>query len=119
MHDTCTSVPSPLSLPCQMLRAKNTPGDLPFHRACLFHASPSVLQLLLNLYPESLRVADAQGNLPIHLYYMQCRGGRPSEHMLHFFLEPFPASVGMLNRAGCTPFQVLDNYYEQLEAYNY
>jgi hypothetical protein len=39
--------------------------------------------------------------------------------MLHFFLEPFPASVGMLNRAGCTPFQVLDNYYEQLEAYNY
>lgn len=102
-----------------MLRIKNLPGDLPFHRACLFHSSPTVLQLLLSLYPESVQEKDAQGNLPIHLYYMQCRGGRPSEHMLHFFLEAYPGSVGMRNKAGCTPFQVLDSYCEQLEAYNY
>jgi ankyrin repeat protein len=103
----------------ELIRIKNQKGDLPFHRACLFHASPAILKLLLSKYPESISEKDAQGNLPLHLYYMQCRGGRPSEAMLHFFLEPFPGSVGMKNKANTTPIEVLDKYYEQLEAYRY
>lgn len=102
-----------------LLLIRNNKGDLPLHRACLFHSSPSVLKLLVDKYPKTLFERDAQGNLPIHLYYMQCRGGRPTEHMMHFFLEPYPASIGMKNLANCNPIEVLDKYYEQLECYKY
>jgi ankyrin repeat protein len=101
------------------LLQKNKLGDLPLHRACLFHASYAILSLLVSKYPQTLFERDAQGNLPIHLYYMQCKGGRPTEAMMHFFLEPYPGSIGVKNAAGCTPIQVLDKYFEQLECYKY
>lgn len=101
------------------VRVKNHAGDLPMHRACLFNASLDVLRLLIAAYPEAIFERDAQGNLPIHLYYMQCRGGRPSEEMMHFFLEPYPASMSVRNTANCTPFEILNSYHEQLQAYTY
>ena len=103
----------------EAISQKNNAGDLPFHRACLFNASIEVLTLLYNAYPEAIRIRDAQGNLPIHLYYMQCRGGRPSEAMLHFFIEPYPASMSEKNNHKYTPFEILNTYFEQLAAYTY
>jgi len=94
-------------------------GDLPIHRACLFMKSLSLLQLLVRTWPESMFEKDAQGNLPIHLYYMQLRGGRPHEDVLHFFLEPYPNCIGVKNKKGSTPLQVLERYFEQIEAYAY
>ncbi len=103
----------------ESIKIKNNAGDLPFHRACLFNANINILTLLYNAYPEAIRERDAQGNLPIHLYYMQCRGGRPSESMMHFFIEPYPASMSEKNKAKSTPFEILNTYFEQLQAYTY
>ena len=103
----------------EAVRLKNHRDDLPVHRACLFGADLGMIKKLISIYPDSLRIADAQKNLPIHLYYMRLRGERISEAALHFFMENFPSSVGIRNSFGCTPFQILDNYHEQLEKYRY
>ena len=103
----------------EAVRIKNHRGDLPLHRACLFSADLDMIKSLVELYPESLKMTDDQKNLPVHLYYMRLKGGRISESALHFFMEGFPASVGIRNSYGCTPFEILDNHHEQLESYQY
>lgn len=45
---------------------------LPLHVACLYHASPQVLRLLLDAFPEGIRTPCLGGMLPIHLL---CSGG--------------------------------------------
>lgn len=97
----------------------NSKGDLPLHRACLFNADMEIIKKLASLHPEGLKEVDHQKNLPIHLYYMHLRGTRPSEEAMHFFLEAFPQSVGIRNKLGYTPFQVLDTYLEMTSAYAY
>lgn len=100
-------------------RVCNKKKDLPIHRAALFNAALSVLRALERRYHESLSQADVNGNLPIHLYFMQMRGGRPTDDVLHFFLANNPATLGVKNKRKCTPLEILDNYYEQLDQYTY
>ena len=99
------------------IRVFNNRKDLPIHRAALFNANLAILKALV--YEGSLAVADAQGNLPIHLFFMQLRGGRPNDDVMQFFLEDNPGSIGRLNNNRCTPLQILEKYYEQLEKYRY
>jgi ankyrin repeat protein len=99
------------------INRKNNAGDLPFHRACIFNASLDLLTKLYEMNTKVLKVADKEGNLPIHLYFMQLKGAAPNEEILHFFVEPFPESIGKKNKQGHTPFAILDNYHEMLGKY--
>ena len=99
------------------IRVFNNRKDLPIHRAALFNANLAILKALV--YQGSLAVPDAQGNLPIHLFFMQLRGGRPNDDVMQFFLEDNPGSIGRLNNNKCTPLQILEKYHEQLEKYRY
>ena len=101
------------------VRARNAKKDLPLHRAALFNLDLVILKTLAERYPESLFEPDSQGNLPIHLYFMQMRGGRPCDDLLHFFLEANPSSLGAKNKAKCTPLQVLEKFHEQIDKYTY
>ena len=100
-------------------RVRNKKQDLPIHRAALFNAELPVLRALEKSFPGSLAQADIHGNLPIHLYFMHMRGGRPTAQVLEFFLENNPAALGVRNKKRCTPLEILDNYYDQLEQYAY
>jgi len=101
------------------VRVRNSKMDLPIHRASLFNSDLEILKTLVKHYPESMAETDAQGNLPIHLYFMQMRGGRPDDDVMHFLIENNPASLGQKNKAKCTPLQVLDKYHEQIDRYTY
>ena len=101
------------------VRVRNFKMDLPIHRASLFNLDLEILKTLVKHYPESMAETDAQGNLPIHLYFMQMRGGRPDDDVMHFLIENNPASLGQKNKAKCTPLQVLDKYHEQIDRYTY
>jgi len=41
-----------------------------------------LLKFLKGMNEAALHQKDSLGNLPIHLYFMQCRGGRPKEEVL-------------------------------------
>ena len=99
------------------VRVKNAKKALPVHRAALFNLDLSIIKALYEHYPDSISEPDAQGNLPIHLYFMQMRGGRPSDEVIHFFLEACPSSLGKRNKAKCTPLEILDKYHEQISSY--
>ena len=98
---------------------RNTKRDLPLHRAALFNLDLEVLRVILAIYPEAMMAKDAQGNLPIHLYFMNLRGSRPTDEMLHFFLEAHPASISTRNLKGCTPFAMFERYSDQIVDYKY
>lgn len=106
-----------LSQNVDAVNVRNKRGDLPLHRAALFNADLVVLKALLRHSQDSITATDSQGNLPIHLYFMQLRGGRPNDDVLHFFLEENPASLGVKNKAKCNPFEILEKYHEQIEKY--
>jgi ankyrin repeat protein len=99
------------------IRVFNHRKDLPIHRAALFNANLDILKALC--FDGCLAEPDSQGNLPIHLFFMQLRGGRPSDAVMNFFLELNPSSIGRLNHAKCTPLQILSQYHDQLEKYKY
>jgi len=98
---------------------RNSKKDLPIHRAALFNLDLEILKTLYNAYPESIGEADAQGNLPVHLFFMQMRGGRPNDDVMHFFIENNPACLAIKNKKKCTPLTLLDKYHDQIEQYTY
>ena len=70
-------------------------GRLPLHIACHFRASADVLKLLLDSYPEAVRLADkVEGRLPLH----------------YACIYGYPYDVSMLVAAEKRALQVKDIY---------
>merc|ERR1712183_702728 len=57
-------------------------GWLPIHLACLQNASSDVIQLLLEIYPESVSMRTSRGNTPIQcLKSIRNTGANTEENM--------------------------------------
>jgi len=62
-------------------------GSLPIHHAAKSR-SPAFCEVLINAYPEALKIQDEHGRLPIHI---ACRSGRPAT--VKYLLQVYPESI--------------------------
>jgi len=69
---------------------------LPLHIACQTAASSSVVQLLIDRYPDGARTKDALGRLPLHY---ACSHGAPVE-VVSALLESFLSGAGIGDKNG-------------------
>ena len=77
---------------------------LPLHQAILHGAPLGVIFRLVELFPDSVRRADQQGQLPIHLALKKCR--LQKEDVINYLLMQYPESVHMPDLQGNTPVQM-------------
>jgi hypothetical protein len=75
---------------------------LPIHAAILLSAPASVIQALLEAYPEGAQLCDDETNLPIHLAVKK----HVNEETLNLLLHAFPDSINLCNGEGLTPFEM-------------
>lgn len=115
LHALCKMKNFPLSvltaLTTAMPAAVRIPAipfmSLPIHIACRSKATLSEIEHLVSLFPESLHLPDADGNLPIHL---ACSLG--TESVVKFLASLSPESVRMTNSRLQTPLHLACNRYD-------
>ena len=96
-----------------LLFRKNSSGDLPIHYACLdkFGVQSNILDLLVQGYPQSVRMCNSDRCLPLHL---ACMVGAPSLYAITLLILVYPESVMCQSEfqvpfPGTKPLQPPDN----------
>jgi hypothetical protein len=85
--------------------------QLPLH-AAIFHLAPLlVVQALVDLYPEAVRVHDSQGNLPLHLAFMT-----NAKDVFSFLLRLFPEGLMAANQEGRLPIECYHHLFHTIMA---
>ena len=72
---------------------------LPIHAAVVKKAPLTLIQKLLEMYPEGIRCKDTEGNLPLHLSFKH----DSPDGVVAFLLKSYPEAVGEKNNSGCQP----------------
>lgn len=103
---------SPTSVSC-----KNSDMMLPIHKAAQFDVSDYVIERLLTEYPQGAYETDVNGNLPLHLLYMN-RSAPPSDSRLDHFIRANPTALSVKNKKGLIPIQNLYSYHESIDNYD-
>jgi ankyrin repeat protein len=97
------------------LRLGNANGSLPLHKVAQFDSPLDILLMILEAEPSAIETKDSRGNLPLHLCFLFC-AGPPSEERLRYYLQRYPAAIGVANNEGSTPFMMMhrpqDHYVE-------
>lgn len=75
---------------------------LPIHAAVIFQCPTSVIEAILEQYPQGLSRPDDQGMLPLHLAFRHQRQ-RDDEHLLELLLTRYPEAVRATDVRGRTP----------------
>jgi len=76
---------------------------VPLHTACREQAPLSVLQALVQAWPDAIRLQDADGLLPLHHACMEMktrRGGIQSLSKIQFLVETWPKSLQVKTHSG-------------------
>ena len=82
---------------------------LPLHATCVFRAPLSLIEALIQAYPEAPKSIDDQGMLPIHL---ACRNGA-SRGVVMTLLNANPDSINTKDKKGRTPLNLVENSNSQ------
>jgi ankyrin repeat protein len=82
---------------------------LPIHATCVFRSPLSLMDVLLQAYPEGAQQTDDQGMLPVHL---ACRNGA-SKGVVLTLLHAFPAALKSQDRKGRLPIDLVQNSNSQ------
>jgi len=83
-------------------RHKN--GELPIHVACAEGATVDTIKVLLEAYPESIRLRDHAHNLPLHRAL--AHHGRLSIETRDLLLNAYPDAVTQTNQHGQLPIHL-------------
>jgi len=83
---------------------------LPIHATCVFRSPLSLIEALIEAYPDGTQMKDDQGMLPVHL---ACRNGA-SKGVVTTLLYAFPDSLDVKDRKGRVPL----NFVEQSTSQN-
>ena len=78
-------------------------GELPLHKAAT-NKSEEFCKILVDAYPESLRVGDGCGSLPIH---HACKNGRPDT--VEYLFGLYPESINIRTNSGYLPIHKAAN----------
>ena len=78
---------------------------LPIHAAVIFSAPESVVEALLNAFPDGAQHKEDQGMLPLHLAF---RMGT-KESIVSLLLNAFPDSVNVTDRKGRTALELAES----------
>jgi hypothetical protein len=87
----------------------NSDGDLPLHIA-LEYGAHTLVRAILSRFPESAKIADARGNLPLHILLhglssqTQCEEANSSMRLL---LAAFPGGKLQLDMHSKLPIQIM------------
>jgi ankyrin repeat protein len=82
---------------------------LPLHATCVFRAPLSLIDALINAYPDGPGCVDDQGMLPIHL---ACRNGA-SRGVVMTLLNAHPRSINVKDKKGRSPLNLVENSNSQ------
>lgn len=77
-------------------------GALPLHTACTWHASPSVVNVLLEAEPAACQVPDELGNVPLH---SACFSGATAP-VVDALLATYPKATLTRNHQGSLPSDI-------------
>jgi hypothetical protein len=78
---------------------------LPIHAAVIFQSPTSVVEAMLEHYPQGASRPDDQGMLPLHLAFRHQRQ-RDDEHLLEVLLTRYPEAVRATDVRGRTPIDL-------------
>jgi len=118
--DTVDTILYMLDIDQTILREINEGGELPIHHEDAFESS-AICKILIDAYPESLRVRTNNGELPIH---KACRFGEVDTIL--YMLKLYPESIRVRTNNGSLPIHIackrvackilIDAYPESLRA---
>lgn len=95
----------------EIISKKDALGRLPVHYACKHGHLKDVIETMISLHLESLKVADVNGFLPLHV---ACRFGHPVS-LIKFMLFKAPETVSWKTKKGNTPAMIAMKYMEEGE----
>ena len=92
LHYPDTEILQMIRLDNVLLFRKNSSGDLPIHYACLdkYGVPSNILNLMVQGYPQSVRICNSDRCLPLHL---ACMVGAPSLYAINLLTKVYPESV--------------------------
>jgi ankyrin repeat protein len=76
-------------------------GDLPIHTALSIGCSNAIIQLLVDAYPDSIKIANYYGILPIHAAIMY----NNDTNVVLTLIQAYPDGLYAIDKMGCTPFR--------------
>jgi ankyrin repeat protein len=79
------------------LHHQNVSGNLPLHVECKSQCRPVIISKCIELYPESLSVADHLGYLPLHVLL---ENNKSSVEQILNMIDKFPAALRHINKFG-------------------
>jgi ankyrin repeat protein len=78
----------------------------PVHYLAGAHAPPFLVEKLLQLAPDTAKMPDNEGNLPLH---RACYKGAPSPDILNMLIDFYPKSITVKNIRGKLPINLVDS----------
>lgn len=83
--------------------------QLPLHAAISHLAPLSIIQIIINLYPEAVHRPDNNGNLPLHLAFTT-----NMKDVSSFLLKAYPEALMTANNAGSLPIECYHHIFSSL-----
>mmetsp|Transcript_17154 Transcript_17154/g.35808 ORF Transcript_17154/g.35808 Transcript_17154/m.35808 type:complete len:754 (+) Transcript_17154:280-2541(+) len=97
----------PLHLVCMQLEAATVVSDSDDpNTAQSARQIESLIDVLLDSYPEAASSPDDQGMLPLHLLLTKAES-EPNERVINLLLTSFPNAVDVQDKFGRTPYDIL------------
>ena len=105
--DTVDTILYMLDIDQTVLIERNEEGELPIHHEDAYK-STAFCKILIDAYPESLRVRTNNGELPIHKACRLCRFGEVDTIL--YMLELYPESIRVRTNNGSLPIHIACKY---------
>ena len=96
----------PLHLVCMQREAAAVVGEEDLNSAVAARQMETLIDVLLDSYPEGASSPDDQGMLPLHLLLTKCEN-EPNERVINLLLTSFPNAVDVQDKFGRTPYDIL------------
>ncbi|KAL3790666.1 hypothetical protein HJC23_009766 [Cyclotella cryptica] len=96
----------PLHLVCMQREAATVPNEEDLNATVAARHIETLIDVLLDSYPEGASSPDDQGMLPLHLLLTKCEN-EPNERVINLLLTSFPNAVDVQDKFGRTPYDIL------------
>ena len=83
----------------------------PLHHACRSNQSESIINILINIYPEASQIRDNYGNYPLQA---ACLNKSFSESVIKLLIATYPDALRMVDERGLDAlYYLLENYFSE------
>jgi hypothetical protein len=96
----------PLHLVCMQREAAMTVDKEDMNAVVAARQMETLIDVLLDSYPDGASSPDDQGMLPLHLLLTKSEN-EPNEHVINLLLTSFPNAVDVQDKFGRTPYDIL------------